>query len=104
LVLDLVSVTDLGRIESRLSDSGGGGARLEVPGHGDTGGALEIAACRGDGTWQLGSRAASRIIGTFRRIRRLLRQESRLVAHCPDYWERKKEIVPGVRAWWAIED
>jgi hypothetical protein len=79
-------------------------ARLEVPGRGDHGRPLEIASCSSAGASQLSSRAASGIIDVFRRIRRSSRVGSRFVGHCPDFAEPRKEIAPGVRAWWATEE
>jgi hypothetical protein len=103
LLVDLARVAESERVEWPYPIYDGGGARLEVPGRGYKGSALDLASC-GSSNWQLSSPEASRIINMFRRLRRALGGRWRSVSECPDYFEARKEIVSGVRAWWSYEE
>jgi hypothetical protein len=104
LLVDLTRVAESKRVEWKYITPAGGQTVLEVPSRGYRGGALEIAWCKVDGASQQSSPDATRIINAFRRIRRALGRGRGFVAFCPHYWEPRKEIAPGVRAWWAQDD
>jgi hypothetical protein len=103
LRLDLGRVTESERIEWGSGMLDGGYVVVEVPGRGHNGSPLEIAACGTKPAWQLTSPDAARIFGFFRRLRRALGGASRFVGACADV-EPRREIAPGVVAWWSYED
>jgi hypothetical protein len=104
LLLDLARIAESERVEWPYPIYDGGAARLLVPGRGYNGSALELAVCDGSGSSQLSSPEASRIIRVLRQVRRALGRGWVYVNDCPDYWEPRKEITPGVRAWWSYEE
>jgi hypothetical protein len=114
LELDLARVTASERVEVQQIVYDGGSVVLDVPGRGYKGSALEIAACNngGDVAWQRSSPEASWIFTVVRRLRRALGGAWSLVAACPEpltadgRWDpvKRKEIVPGVLAWWSNEE
>jgi hypothetical protein len=103
LKLDLGRVSESERIEWGSGSLDGGYVVLEVPGRGRNRSPLEIAACGTNPAWQLTSPDAARIFGFFRRLRRALGGAWRFVGACADV-EPRREIAPGVVAWWSYED
>jgi hypothetical protein len=104
LLLDLTRISYRERIEWRYIAHDAGEARLEVPGRGHDGRNLELASCTGTGASQLDSPEGRRTIGVLRRIRRALGREWRNVSGCHPSWEQRKELAPGVVAWWSPQD